>query len=296
MRDSITPQRVANAILQDNSYSGGHLLVEGETDIKLYRKFTNTELSKVNVCFGKDRMREVHSILLERGFNKMAGIRDADFIRVNGKFSDDYNESIFITDCHDSEGMIFKSDAFFSFLTEVVKTNHLDDFMKNKGCIRKYIYELANPIACLRLANKRFNLGLAFKPASQEGNTIKFKKFICEKTASYLGHEKLINTVVEYSSNRGSVISDRKTIIEKLEEILALKLSIEEVSNGHDLAEITYMICSKILKSNHPSLKNSASVESMLRLSFSKIEFSKTCLHSKLHEWQKINSCNIINS
>jgi hypothetical protein len=295
MQNFITPSRIANSIQQDSDFTGFNILVEGETDVKLYGKLACGNISKLKVTFGKKKMRETYNILIERGFFRVIGIRDADFIRLNGndKFDLDYPSNIFLTDNHDSEGMVIQSHAFDDFLLEISKGDNVNYFQNKYGCIRDYLYKLNFPLACLRFANKKFDLGLAFKPSTPEGHPLKFRKFICEKSLVYLGHEKLINTVVEYSTNRDSNIKNRDLILEKLLNIMALQLPIHEIANGHDLAEILFIICKKGLKSSNESLKGASSVESMLRLSYSKEYFALTELFKQLVLWQKSQNINI---
>jgi hypothetical protein len=295
MKNSITPARIANSIQQDSDFTGINILVEGEADVKLYRKLSCKNLSKIKVTFGKRKMRDAYKILDERGFSRVIGIRDADFIRVKGnaKFDSNYTSNIFLTDYHDSEGMMIQSQALGDFLLEVSKEDNINAFYKKHGSVRKLLYELSSPLACLRLANIKFDLGLAFKPVNSEGNTIRFKKFFCDKKLEYLGHEKLINTVVEYSKNRGSNIKSREVILESLLTVIALELPMNELANGHDLAEILFIICKKGLNSNHENLKGASSVESMLRLSYSKEYFSLTTLFKKLQSWQKAQNVNM---
>ncbi|HDX8364186.1 TPA: DUF4435 domain-containing protein [Aeromonas veronii] len=295
MEDDITPARIANSILQETDFQGFNLLVEGETDIKLYKKFTTKDNCKIKVTFGKQKLHQVFDILREREFNKVVGIRDADFLRLNydGSYIPDYVQDIFITDTHDAEGMIIKSNAFSDFLYEIAKDNHIIAFTNKYGCIKDYLYRLSYPIACLRLANKMFNLGLFFKPKNQDGNTIKYKKFICEKSLTYLGHDVLINTIVEYSNNRGSKVSDRKKILSHLEQTINSNYDINEIINGHDLAEILCILCNKGLKSSHENIKSAPCVESMLRLSYSKEHFSSSQLYRDLQSWQEEKEINV---
>lgn len=296
MHSSITPARIANAIQQDNSFYGINILVEGEKDIRLYRKLTCKELSKIKVTFGKKKMREVYYLLKGRGFDKVIGIRDADYIRINGGLDDTFSDNIFITDKHDSEGMIIESEAFTNFLFEITKEEVLEKFIQDKGCLRSFIYSLSTPLACLRMANKIYNLGLSFKPVNPEGNTIKFKKFICEDSISYLGHDKLINTIIEYSKNRGSIIAPREEIRTKLDEVINMGLPVNELANGHDLAEILFIVCKKGLRSPHSDLKNASSVEAMLRLTFSKEDFSRTDLFKSLKNWEGRSNLKVFSS
>ncbi|HIF9215996.1 TPA: hypothetical protein ACX6QF_001477 [Photobacterium damselae] len=287
MEEYITPMRVANSISQDISFDGDYIFVEGDKDLKLFKKFLCNQHSRMKITFGKKKMREIYDILTERDFHKMVGIRDADFIRLNNKFDEKYGQKIYLTDSHDSEGMIINSKAFNNFLLESSSEDNLESFIKKHGDIKNHIHNLCFPIACLRFANKKFDLGLAFKPVNPEGNKVKFKKFICEKTFKYLGHEKLINTLVEYSKNRGTIIADRVYIQEKLEEVIGENHSRFELSNGHDLAEVLFIICKKGLKSSNKMIQDASSIESMLRLVYSAEDFRNTNLYNSLNEWQK---------
>jgi hypothetical protein len=184
MENHITPARIANSIEQDTSFGGTYLMLEGIKDLKLFKKFTCGESIKIKITHGKYKMRHAYEILKSRNFSRMIGIRDADYIRLTGneKFEPHYNQKIFITDTHDSEGMIVNSDALTDLLSEVAEEDRLNSFIQKHGDVRDLIFNLAYPLACLRLANKRFGLGLSFKPKKIDGPSFKIKKFICDKT------------------------------------------------------------------------------------------------------------------
>ncbi|MFM5667870.1 DUF4435 domain-containing protein [Aeromonas hydrophila] len=294
MESSITPERIANAILQDKSYNGYHLLVEGKKDIPLYKKLINNECVKLTPTFGKYKMRSAIEILSSRGFDKKFGIRDADFIRVRGNLNLNYGEKIFITDAHDAESMIINQDCFYDFINVISTEDKIESFVESHGDIRELIYKLSYPIGCLRLANKIHDLGLSFKPERTDGNKPKLKNFISEENFSYIGHDALINTMVNYSINRGKSIADKKTILSKLNEILLLKYSPSDIVNGHDLSEILLLICKKGLKSNHKALVDADCIETLLTLSFNHTNFSKTQLFTSLDDYQKTLMVNFI--
>lgn len=286
-KDHITPERTANAITLESG-DVFFLLVEGENDTPIYKKLMSEHI-KIMVSFGKNKMKEIDRLLKERNFKNYIGIRDADFLRLkdNPKYNSDYHERLFATDEHDSEGMIIVSsalDEFFNFITNEITYN---EFEKKHGHIRDLCYSLCYPIACLRLANKRNNLGLAFKPARPEGNKVKYKKFICENTFTYLGHDKLVNTLVEYSTNRGGNLKTREQISIHLDNIIKEEHNPYDIVNGHDLVEALYIICKKGLKSQNKLLNDASSVEEMLRLAFHLDHFKKTDLYCSLDLYQK---------
>jgi len=264
--------------------------------MRLFGKFINETECKIKPTFGKYKMREVYEILTSRGFSNKVGIRDADFLRIknNEKYDPDYPHYIFPTDCHDSEGMIIATEAFDDFIRTIVDNAQLDEFQAVHGCLRELIYELCYGIGCLRLANKRFDLGLSFKPKALNGKKIKFRKFICEKKFKYLGHHNLITTVVEYSTNRGNEIKSVANIQECLVGILGEKHSPYEIVNGHDLTQVLFIVLKKGLKCSSKTLQDSDCIEEMLALAYHLKHFEKTNLYNRLLFWEKLNQKELI--
>lgn len=285
-QEHITPFRTANAMIQDKSVFH-FLLVEGVKDLPTFKKLMDEKI-QIKVSFGKHKMREIDLLLKERGFDNYFGIRDADFLRLksNPNFDENYNNFIFATDEHDLEGMIMVSDALTEFIDHISHGDNINNFISQFGPIRDLCYNLCYPIACLRLASKKNNLGLAFKPLRPEGNKLKYKKFICEQNFLYLGHDKMINTVVEYSTNRGGDIASRDFISKCLENIIDEKYNLFDIVNGHDLSEILYMICKKGLKSQNKLLNDAGCVEDMLRMTYNLDHFKKTKIYDELSHYQ----------
>lgn len=296
MESEITAARIANSILQDEEFEGQYVLVEGIKDLRLYRKFIREEL-RMKPTFGKYNLRQVYEILENRQFDRMLGIRDADFLRIpnNPKFDQNYMSAIFATDSHDSEVMMIDSKALTDFLIVVSDLDKVKRFEDRAGkSIRNLLYELGYNIGCLKLANKRKNLGLVFKPEKPEGNVIKYKKFICDKNFTFIGNESLVAAALDYSRNRKTTLASKAIILHELEAVLAEKHDILEIVNGHDLAEILYLIVTKGLGSNSSVLSSADSVENSLIMSYDISQFTKTKLYRMIDDHQKRKGVNII--
>ena len=296
MESEITAARIANAILQDEEFEGQYVLVEGVKDLRLYRKFIREEL-RMKPTFGKYKLRQVYEILESRQFYKVFGIRDADFLRIpnNPKFDHAYMDSIFVTDSHDSEVMMIDSKALMDFLIVVSDFDKVKKFENKLGkSVRVLLYELGYNIGCLKLANKRKSLGLVFKPEKVGGNAIKYKKFICDKSFTFLGNESLVVAAIDYSRNRKTELASKAVILHELEAVLAEKHDTLEIVNGHDLAEILYLIVTKGLGSNSSLLNGADSVENSLIMSYDITQFTKTKLYGMIDGHQKRKGLNII--
>ena len=62
MEAYITPERTANAIMQDSRFNGYYLIVEGKKDVKLYGKFINEETIRIKPAFGNEKVKKVLKI------------------------------------------------------------------------------------------------------------------------------------------------------------------------------------------------------------------------------------------
>jgi len=286
MENDISAARIANAICQDTSFQGAYLLVEGKQDYKLYKKFVQNQSTRIKTTRGKYRLREIYSLLVNRGVTKVVGIRDADFLRIAGnpKYSVNYSDPIFATDCHDSEIMLARSGVLDDYLTLVSEPEQVAQFIAKHKPMLDLLLDAIYPIGCLRLANKRFGLGLSFKPEHPDGNQLKIRKFIIESNWS-TNIPSMINTVWEYSQNRGLNVSSKIAIEEGLRKILAEKYPTHEVSNGHDLSAVLHLVSTKGLKSSNKLLQDPGCVQDLLIANYDLSKFASTALYRTVQDW-----------
>ena len=168
MEEHITPQRIANSIMLDTSFSGYYLIVEGPKDSKLYGKFFSQEIIHLKEAFGNEKVKEVFTILSERGFDRKFGIIDADFTRITGEEIE--VDGLFITDDHDIEVMVIKTKALEHVLNVFCSKNKMQEYEKKHGMtIRDRIFQLGKEIGYLKYANKIHDLGLVFKCQVSQG-------------------------------------------------------------------------------------------------------------------------------
>lgn len=288
MEENMTPSRIANAIMQDLTFTGYYIIVEGNKDEKLYGKFIFNTQIRIKPAFGNEKVKEVLRILDERGFDKRIGIIDADFRNILNKTEN--IEGLFITDEHDIEVMMIKTKALENVINIFCKKKDIQDFeKKNAMSIRDKIYSLAREIGYLKLANKIYNLGLVFKPKTVDGNQIKYANFTCDKTLDFLGKDKLIETSINYSRNRSEQIENRQTIEKKYAKIAEKKYDLLQLINGHDLSNFLYILMKKVLKSKNKMLANFNSIEDSLILSYEHNFFKKTVIYDEIKIWSKMH-------
>lgn len=294
---NMTPDRIANAICQDKNFEGYHVLLEGVKDIKVYSKFINREQSNVIACYGKYNQRHIFELLNKRNFTKKIAIRDADFIRLRGNLEADFHSNFFITDKHDSEGMIISTPAFLNSLSATLPAEKLARLLEEHKDLESKLKNLVYNLGCLKLANKIHSLGLAFKPPKVDGNPLDLNKFIDFKNLAYQGNDILIKTVINYSMNKveKGMIKDEATIKEALEEVINIQHPVDEIVHGHDISLALCHFIKKGLKvSNVPNLSTADSIESLWASSFDNDFFRNTELYQSLTNWCDANNIEIL--
>lgn len=288
MFEYMTPERTANAIMQDTTFNGTYLIVEGIKDFNLYNKFINIggaiEIKQVG---GKENVIEIIKILEERNFNEKIGIIDSDFSKIIDE--EQLVSDIFTTDHHDSEVMMFKSPALETVLYLYTTKLKLDEFSSNRE-IKGIILETAKEIGLLKLANHLHNLGLAFKPKNIDGKSLKYKDFIDERTLQFKGREQLIDTVFNYSINRSNQIANKEFIKQKLEEVSKKQYDLLQLVNGHDLSNVVFLLLKKSLRSSKKSLCDYNTIEDSFIMSYEARYFIETELFKSLYEWSVSNN------
>lgn len=284
MIEHITPERIANSIMQD-TYNGLYVLVEGNKDYKLFSKFLNLDALRIKQTFGCINLFKVFEILNNRGFKLKIGIVDRDFSEILNLPSPFSN--VFVTDHHDIEVMIFISSAFDAVLNIYTLPEKVEQFERKVGRpIREIIFDLSDKIGYLKLANKLNNLGLVFKPKTVDGNQIKYHEFI-DDHLKFKGDERLIRTVINYSRNKSNQALNYESIKHNYDIVKEVKYPSTTLSNGHDLSNIIFILLKKTLKSSNKMLQDFNSVEDSMILAYEFEEFKKTQLYLDIYDWCK---------
>lgn len=286
MRGLLTKSREANALLmkfkpKDNDLI---LLVEGKTDRILFSKFIISKRIIINDCDGSSNVIELIEELRSRDFNSMIGILDKDFKELDEELIED--EIIFYTDYHDIEVSIIESNAINVIFEKYANEEKLENFhTKFRLNYRDYIFKLASFIGYLKWANKIDDLGLVFKPKTTEGKKLKLEK-IFNFDLEYLGDERMVTYVKQYSNNRGTNIKNTEEIIESYNKHKGKAVDLLHLCNGHDLSYIIAISIKRIIGNTNVSFEN---IENDLRLSYDSNCFKLTNLYKSIKHWEESN-------
>ncbi|TAH30541.1 MAG: DUF4435 domain-containing protein [Cytophagales bacterium] len=270
----ITYQDKLDELIQDLSHPNSKnvlfVLVEGDTDVRLFRKIFDSHCKVENIIGGSSKVESAVAELLGR-HHLIIGIRDADFIHLNQ--SGYNNPNIFLTDFHDIEMMLIANDKlFYAILIE-----YFNDQMEC-DVTRSYIIESINFISLLKLLNDREMLEFKFE--------VGFVDLIDFESCN-IDYEQYFNRLL--SKSPSVKIKNLDDILSKLENLKQQNPNKFQLCNGHDFIDAFAEFLRK--KGNNPSLKNNF-LDSLFRIACTKEEFEKTMLYQDIKKWAK--SKNII--
>lgn len=297
-QEHLTPATLADLIIRDKRFKYNYIIVEGETDKKLFSKFISGE-NRIRIALGVEKVIEVISILNIRKTtnNNFFGIIDADFRNVIDE-SELLPENILTTDTHDLETLILNSPAFQYVYKELGSKQKIAKFEEETGLsLIENLLELAKPIAYLKIVNLKQKIGLKFKPKklNKKGNNdLKFDKFIQKSNLKFKGNIQLINTVKAFLDNSQLLLNN---IEKELESEMKNSYNLWQICNGHDIVKIFCLGLRQKLGSSQKNIKELENeVERLLRASYDSSYFKETKLFKKILKWQKLNSTAVLSS
>lgn len=260
------------------------VVVESKSDEKLFRSLFHKDTKFFSVS-GFQNVLDTLTKLEKDNFDFVIGIIDADFRRINNETVKVKN--IFLTDCHDLEMMIVKSDVWDNSILKLTEKDKLDSFEIKNGLILDFLLNLSKHIASVRFLNYRNNLELKFKHVDNKGNCdfIDYNKFIDINNLS-IDKNKMLE-IIENKSQKNQFFKNNPNLKQEFESILQENYDLYDFCNGHDFMNILSLSLKKAIGNNKKSGKE---LEESFLFAYRLEDFIKTDLYNKLKEWNDKNT------
>jgi hypothetical protein len=265
----VTYQEKLNQIRMDSKHPNTQgkvfVFVEGESDIKLYRKLFNNAICKVERVPGGNVKLENCVADISSSYPLAIGIRDADFIHLSSESYDKMN--MFLTDCHDIEmTMIADEDVFKALVSEF-----LHERLDNPSEVRNTVLRILERLSYLKWLNDREELSFCFEPS--------FRDLISLETCTIdLGaYFKRI-----LSKSKHAALTDFLELESNLNDLSVLQLDAFHLINGHD-----FVTCFAEYMRRHGKNKSVSddTVASCLRTSYGIHQYQRTNLYTTTKHW-----------
>ncbi|MFM8332504.1 MAG: DUF4435 domain-containing protein [Candidatus Methylumidiphilus sp.] len=248
------------------------VLVEGETDQKLYAKLLdgcNTKVERVHG--GKDEGGGIIPLrtavdILSKETRQVIGIRDADFLHLDN--TQETIRHLFLTDFHDAEmTMLFCDVTFESLVAEYLESKRTEC-----NTLRQQILHAIAFLGVVRWINNIESLGLNFKG-------INFSAFF-DSAFLHIHKHNCIQEIVRRSPHKKRIIQ-----AQEIENRLTTISDYYTLCNGHDFEKAFALH----VTANSPSTKGvkDDDIGRALRIAYRKQDFEQTKLYASLKLWER---------
>jgi hypothetical protein len=272
VKEFITPDSRANELrLLRTVHHGAFLIVEGDSDAKVYRQMIDQSACQIVPVLNKNMVLAVLEILNRENAPDIVAIVDKDFDELVGTLPQ--MDNLCFTDTHDLETMLMQSPALEKVLDEFGSTEKVQNLD-----VRTLLISAASPIGYLLWISLQDQLDLKFA-------TIEYGKFLND--ALQTDELKLIQEVKNKSQRLDLVDRD---IQQRLNQQRDPQHDPWQICRGHDLAGILAYGLRKVLGSNKPADVTPEVIERSLRLAYEFAYFCQTNLYKALREWEQAHS------
>lgn len=243
------------------------LIVEGQTDVRLFRGLFDNDRVKIETIDGKKNLVVVMKELVNEFPQQILGICDADFDHLVGKAEERKEYSVYVTDEHDAEVMMLNSPSLDSFVMEYAS---IDNSAVIRTDLLNNVFEAAFTIGLLRWINTEEGLNINFKG-------LNFNIFVdVDKLDISLDLESLIEELIKRSTNKDSTVS-KDYLVEKIDIYRDQQACKLQVCSGHDLINIIAIVFRQRWASLDLNV-DQKKVGTSLRIGFQGSYFSETKL------------------
>ena len=278
MREELDAVDIANDIRMDRSqHAGAFLIVEGDTDARLYRRYVSASDCQLVPVRGKGNAIRTLLILNEAEFAGVLAIVDADFDRLDKELPAIPN--LHFTDTHDLETMLLQSPALGKVLSEFGSEDKLKAFTETQqNELRNVLLASGSRVGYLRWASLQQRFNLKF-----EG--VKFGKFVSDDTLA-IDDAGLVKAVKDHSQAHHLKDDD---LLAGMTALHDAQHDLWQLCCGHDLVEILSAGLRKAIGSNDAKQVEPERLNGALRLAYEFAYFCATSLYAAIREWEAAN-------
>lgn len=266
------PEVTANAVrLHKSHHSCAVVVVEGPSDITLYRRFVDQDCCQLEPGYSKADSIAAMKILEESSVDGVLAIVDANHMCLSGIV---FEENIYCTDTHDLETVLIESESFDKLLFEFgsdTKLKRLD------ADVLDMLLQNGLPLGYFRWLSTSKNLNLKFE-------NLRFNRFITRDFQ--IDIDDLFNAIKDNSQRHD--LPD--AIIEEVQDLVDEgRHSPYDVCCGPDLIEILAIGLRTVFGNSRAQQITTTNISSHLRTGYELGYFQNTRLYDSIKAWEEDN-------
>ncbi|MET0238548.1 MAG: DUF4435 domain-containing protein [Sphingobium sp.] len=273
--DEVDPEVIVSEILMlRTDPEKAMFIVEGGSDEKLLWNFIDHEACEIIIAEGKENALAAMGIVKKECTAGVICLVDRDyddFLEV-----DVATDSVIVTEYHDIEQIILRSNALSRILLEMGSQQKIAKLTNGGKSVFEVLVDSAHPLGALRYVALRDKIPLKFKLMSYQSFD---RKTIAPDKA------KMCRDVI--NNSRSDVkAADLLTLIQ---EVTSQNHDRYMMCNGHDLTELLGKSLQSLIGSVKAIFVTKDEIESKLRLAFGISDFKQTKIYLDIVAWQQRN-------
>lgn len=278
MKGYINGDTLANeARMRRTVFKGAFLLVEGESDERLFGIFADYDKCQIIICHGRENLFDACRILRQAGVVGILAIADADFEHLEGHTPP--IDCVLFTDWHDAECMMLRGAAFDRLVNQFVSREKFAAWSSAHGPdARQHLLSQCAPIGYLLWHSVANRLGLDF-------DNLEVKEFM-DRATLITNIESFVQHVKNKSSRHDL---GNEQLIAGLKERQEMSSDLWQIVRGHDFADSLGYAFRYTWGSASAQSVTFDRLEQCLRLAFPAQEFAATRLFQGIKEWERNN-------
>jgi RNase P protein component len=276
MKQYVNAHDIANTIRMTRSrFKGSFLIVEGDSDARMYRRFSDKSSCRVIPALGKTNALGAMTILNEDAVPGVLAVVDSDFWRLDDDVPE--TDNVLITDTHDLETMILNSPALDIALEEFGSDRRIK---RVSGTVRDLILR-----AVLPLGYVRWLAGSGQEKAGFQFRHMSFASFVVAGTGTL--EIDLDRLLVEVTPRSHGEKVDRAAIKRRVRKLISDSAHDPwQVCRGHDMITILAIGFREVFGNRDAKRISDDQIDRIMRLSFGYLAFSRTKLYEAIREWE----------
>lgn len=262
-------------------HKGSFLLVEGDTDARLYLPFIDGKQCSIINCVNRNNVENAILILDEMGFKGALGIVDGDFAEIANDNLPSPN--LVRTHGNDAEVMIVSSAALDKVLLHYGSAQKIAQANQANGLtVRELIAVEAAKVGIMRVAAKRRGWSIKFRNMnySFSSNT---SIEIDEHTVS-----------IHVLARTGQQAPPAEEFRSACDEVRALGVPMMQLVNGHDFVRVLARALKRELGTYNAFENDPVELEKVLRIAYERQHFEGGNLYRDIRLWEAANEPYIV--
>ena len=270
-----------------------YMYVEGESDVRFWNKFIDSNSIQLQVCHGFKQLIGVVDEHINQNVLGFLAVIDSDFHAIIGDAP--HKTNLFITDDHDLEMMMYhKGNAFQELTNAIDRGEKIAAYLQSGHNLLNETIAITNDIGYCKLASIKNSLNLKFAEEDERTHEIgrpKYEDAIDSITGAYLGIERIVSKIHGFSVSCKQKPPRVQDILREVYVEKANTYDSWQLSNGH---EVSYLLAALIhRRCKHRKKLDQDYIESVLCAGYKLEDFRLTELYSNMSRWARKNRVNL---